>query len=238
MIKEKRFVKTNPSVKKLFEKVAFSYDTQNSVLSMGMDILWRKKLAAILEIPPAGLVLDAATGTAEVALEINRQHPESRIIGIDFSPSMLEEGINKLRYARRSNSIFLSAGDICNLPFKDNLFDAITISFGIRNVDDRPKGIMEFSRVLKSGGKLNIMEFAYPENRFMKSLYSFYFRYIMPPVGNFIAKTPGAYDYLVESVDGFPEPGKFMEELSFAGFKDLKIHDLTFGIARIYRGTK
>jgi demethylmenaquinone methyltransferase / 2-methoxy-6-polyprenyl-1,4-benzoquinol methylase len=235
---EKRFEKSTSSVKKLFKKVAFSYDLQNSVLSMGMDIAWRKKLASVINIPPGGLVLDAATGTAEVALEIYRKHPGSRVIGLDFSPYMLDIGMQKTKRANTWNNILLSAGDICNLPFEANIFDAITISFGIRNVENRQKGVSEFYRVLKPGGQLLIMEFAYPDNRLMKSLYSFYFRYIMPPVGNFIARTPGAYDYLVESVDGFPMPENFVRELASAGFRDFKIHDLTFGIARIYRGGK
>jgi demethylmenaquinone methyltransferase/2-methoxy-6-polyprenyl-1,4-benzoquinol methylase len=238
MKKENQFKKNSHSVKKLFERVAFSYDLQNSVLSLGRDIAWRKKLASIIEIPAGGRILDAATGTAEVALEINKKHPGCRITGLDFSPSMLEIGFNKIKSNGRTDSIFLSAGDICNLPFEDKLFDAVTISFGIRNVENRQKGIIEFYRVLKPGGKLFIMEFAYPENRFMKYLYSFYFRYILPPVGNFIAQTSGAYDYLVESVDGFPTPENFVKELSSTGFRDLKINDLTFGIARIYRGIK
>ena len=237
MKKEKQFEKNSPSVKKLFEKVAFSYDLQNSVLSMGMDIVWRKRLSAILDIPSDGLVLDAATGTGEVAIEIKKQHPESRIIGIDFAPSMLEIGVKKIR-AAGTGSMLLAAGDICNLPFEDNRFHAITISFGIRNVENRPKGIMEFYRVLRPGGLLYVMEFAYPENRFIKYLYSFYFRHILPPVGNFIAKTPGSYDYLVESVDGFPSPENFTGELSLTGFREIEIFNLTFGIARIYRGVK
>ena len=233
---EKHFEKSTWSVKKLFEKVAFSYDLQNSVLSMGMDISWRKKLATIIDVPPGGLILDAATGTAEVAIEIYRQHPESRIIGIDFSPYMLSIGLKKTEAANMWKNIILSVGDICSLPLNDNIFDAITISFGIRNVENRKKGIMEFHRVLKPEGKLYIMEFAYPDNRLMKYLYSFYFRNIMPPIGNFIAKTPGAY--LVESVDGFPAPERFMDELSAAGFKKLSMQNLTFGISRIYRGIK
>ena len=238
MKKEKQFEKSSGSVKKLFEKVAFSYDLQNSVLSMGRDIAWRRKLAAMLEIPQAGLILDAATGTAEIAMEISTKHPGSRITGLDFSPSMLEIGINKIRSAGRTDSIMLTAGDICNLPFEDRLFDAVTISFGIRNVENRQQGIMEFYRVLRPGGKLYIMEFAYPDNRLMKSLYSFYFRYILPPVGNWIARTSGAYDYLVESVDGFPSPENFSGELSSAGFVNVKIYNLTFGIARIYQGVR
>jgi demethylmenaquinone methyltransferase / 2-methoxy-6-polyprenyl-1,4-benzoquinol methylase len=238
MKKEKKFEKNTSSVKKLFEKVAFSYDLQNSVLSMGQDIAWRKRLAALLDVPSDGLILDAATGTAEVALEIERQHPGTRIIGVDFSPSMLEVGIKKIRNTANKNNMLLAAGDICCLPFDDMLFDAITISFGIRNVENRSKGIMEFYRVLKPGGKLYIMEFAYPDNPVMKSLYSFYFRYILPPLGNFIARTPGSYNYLVESVDGFPSPENFMDELSSAGFREVEVFNLTFGIARIYRGIK
>ncbi|MFC1838565.1 ubiquinone/menaquinone biosynthesis methyltransferase [Thermodesulfobacteriota bacterium] len=238
MKKGNRFKKSSKSVKKLFEKVAFSYDLQNSVLSMGRDVAWRKKLAAELEIPIDGLILDAATGTAEVALEISTQRPGCKIIGLDFSFSMLELGIKKIRSAAGKKRVALSAGDICHLPFKDNLFDAVTISFGIRNVDDRKKGILEFNRVLKPGGLLFIMEFAYPDNRFLKPFYSFYFRYIMPPLGNIISLTPGAYNYLVESVDSFPSPEDFVRELGSLGFKQLETFDLTFGIARIYRGLK
>lgn len=238
MKKENRFRKSSPSVKRLFEKVAFSYDLQNSVLSMRRDIAWRKRLATMLDIPPDGIVLDAATGTAEVALDILRQHPKSRVVGLDFSPSMLEIGIKKIRTMGDNGNIVLSAGDICDMPFKDNFFDAATISFGIRNVDNRKRGIMEFYRVLKPGGQLVIMEFAYPDNRFMRLFYSFYFRYIMPPLGNIISMTPGAYNYLVESVDGFPSPEDFLGELASAGFRKLELYDLTFGIARIYKGIK
>ena len=109
---EKHFEKSTSSVKKLFEKVAFSYDLQNSILSMGMDIAWRKKLASVIDIPPGGLVLDAATGTAEVALEIYRQHSGSRVIGIDFSPCMLEIGLQKTKNVDIWRNILLSAGDI------------------------------------------------------------------------------------------------------------------------------
>ena len=238
MKKGNRFEKSSRSVRKLFDKVAFSYDLQNSVLSMGRDIAWRKRLAGILDIPSGGIILDAATGTAEVALEISKQHPGCKIVGLDFSPSMLELGINKIRSARGKERVILSAGDICHLPFMDDMFDAVTISFGIRNVADRKKGIMEFNRVLKPGGHLFIMEFAYPDSRALKPLYSFYFRYIMPPLGNLIAMTPGAYNYLVETVDGFPSPDDFIRELASLGFKQLEIFDLTFGIARIYKGIK
>lgn len=238
MKKESRFNKNSVSVKKLFKKVAFSYDLQNSILSMRMDIAWRKRLATILKIPADGLVLDAATGTAEVALEIKKQHPGSKVVGLDFTPSMLEIGIKKLRGGGGKESIIFSAGDVCYLPFKDNLFDAVTISFGIRNIENRKRGIMEFGRVLKPGGQLLIMEFGYPDNILLKLLYSFYFRYIMPPLGNIISMTPGAYNYLVESVDDFPPPEDFLGELASAGFNKLEINYLTFGIARIYKGIK
>lgn len=238
MNKANRFEKSSRSVRKLFDKVAFSYDLQNSILSLGRDIAWRKKLAAMLDIPSDGIILDAATGTAEVALAISKRHPGCKIVGLDFSPSMLELGLKKVRNLEGNSVLVLSAGDICHLPFQDNLFDTVTISFGIRNVDDRNKGIMEFNRVLKPGGRLFIMEFAYPDSRILKPLYSFYFKYIMPPLGNLIAMTPGAYNYLVTSVDAFPSPDGFARELSSLGFKELKIFNLTFGIARIYKGVK
>lgn len=235
---KKPFKKNSANIKTLFDKVAFSYDLQNSILSMGRDIAWRKKLATAIDIPSNGLILDAATGTAEVALEIGKKHPGSTVAGLDFSLSMLERGNKKTRDVHGKGRIILSAGDICHLPFKDSLFDAVTISFGIRNVENRKKGIMEFHRVLKSGGQLLIMEFAYPENRFLKLLYTVYFRYIMPPLGNIISMTPGAYNYLVDSVEGFPSPEGFKNELASYGFFNLSIYDLTFGIARLYKGTK
>lgn len=238
MKKENTLNKKSKNIKSLFNKVAFSYDLQNSVLSAGRDIAWRKKLAAILDIPSDGLILDAATGTAEIALEISRRYPESIVVGLDFSISMLEKGIKKAHTAQGKERLILSAGDIHHLPFKDDLFDAVTISFGIRNVENRNKGIREFHRVLKPGGQLLIMEFAYPDNRFLKLLYSFYFRYIMPPLGNIISMTPGAYNYLVDSVDDFPSPDGFIRELTSSGFNKLGIYDLTFGIARIYKGIK
>ncbi len=238
MKKKNILKKSGKNIKALFDKIAFSYDLQNSVLSMGRDIAWRKKLGNLLDTSTDGLILDAATGTAEVALEINRKHPGTKIVGLDFSPSMLGIGIKKIRSAGRMESIMLSAGDVCRLPFKDNMFDAVTISFGIRNVDNRNRGIMEFHRVLKPGGHLLIMEFSYPDNRYLKPLYSFYFRYIMPPLGNIISMTPGAYNYLVASVDDFPSPEGLIGELTSSGFNKPEIYDLTFGIARIYKAIK
>jgi demethylmenaquinone methyltransferase/2-methoxy-6-polyprenyl-1,4-benzoquinol methylase len=225
-------------VKRMFEDIAFSYDFQTSFLSLGRDIQWRKIMAGSFPVQPGSWVLDMATGTAEIAIEFCRQNPEARVIGLDFSPRMLALGAKKLRERGLENCICLSIGDARTLPFEKDCFDAVTMGFGIRNIQERKQVLAEFGRVLRPGGHLLIMEFDYPDDRLMRMLYRFYFHRIFPLVGNWLSKTDYAYSYLVDSVRAFPRPKEFLKEMEDGGFKHLKVKNLTWGIARIYSGKK
>jgi demethylmenaquinone methyltransferase/2-methoxy-6-polyprenyl-1,4-benzoquinol methylase len=222
----------------MFETIAGTYDFQNSFLSLRRDVYWRKVLAQSIRLHNGGTVLDVAVGTAEVALEICRCHPEVRVIGVDFSPAMLTVGRRKIEARKMADRIKIAVGDGRRLPVRSNAVDALTISFGIRNIEERDLVLAEFHRVLRPGGQLLIMEFSYPNGPLLGRLYRLYFDHILPPVGNFISRTNYAYRYLSDSVDGFPHDEGFLDEIGRAGFTELGIQELTFGIAKIYHGIK
>ena len=225
-------------VKKMFETIAFSYDFQNSFLSMRRDSYWRRVLAQSLRLKDEALVLDMATGTGEVAIEICKHHPSAKVVGVDFSPKMLSIGQEKVRDRGFDRDIHLSLGDGRQLPVKSGNFDAATIAFGIRNIEERDQALAEFNRVLKPGGQLLIMEFDIPDDAVLGTMYRLYFDYIMPPLGNLLSRTNYAYSYLATSVHGFPSANDFLEEIGRAGFTSLGIKKLTYGIAKIFRGVK
>lgn len=223
-------------IKGMFESIAFSYDFQNSFLSLGRDKYWRRVLAESVRLHGGRIVLDMATGTGEVAIEIYKRIPEVRVIALDFSPSMLAIAQKKVRSRGLGDRIRLSLGDARCLPLKNSSFDLLTIAFGIRNIEQCALALAEFRRVLKPGGKLLIMEFDYPENPVLKKLYRLYFDWVLPPVGNWLSRTDYAYSHLVESVRRFPRQEKFLADMAAAGFSDLGVKRLTYGIARIYKG--
>jgi demethylmenaquinone methyltransferase/2-methoxy-6-polyprenyl-1,4-benzoquinol methylase len=222
----------------MFESIAFSYDFQNSFLSLGRDISWRRTLAASIEVPRDGIVLDLATGTAELALEISIRHPGVRVAGLDFSTRMLAIGRRKVQAAGLSARVALNLGDARRLPFKAGSFDGATMAFGIRNIRERKEVLWEIRRVLKQGAQLWIMEFDCPDYPVLGKLYRFYFDHIMPPIGNWLSRTDYAYSYLARSVHGFPAEKDFLQEIGEAGFVPLGVKRLSLGIAKIYRGLR
>jgi len=226
------------AVKAMFETIAPSYDFQNSFLSLRRDIYWRRALADILQLNQGAIVLDVAVGTAETALAISLRYPRVRVVGVDFSPAMLDVGMKKIIGRGFRSRIHLTVGDGRQLPIQSGSVDAVTISFGIRNVEERSLALAEFHRVLKPGGSLFIMEFSYPDQPLLYRLYRLYFDYILPPVGNLISRTNYAYSYLSDSVDTFPCDELFVAEIAAAGFSHLGIKKLTFGISKIYQGRK
>jgi len=225
-------------VKRMFESIAFSYDFQNSFLSLGQDISWRRTLARSVQAPRGGIVLDLATGTAELAMAICSHHPGVRVVGLDFSPSMLAIGQSKVQSRGLEGRIGLSLGDARRLPFKTGFFDGATMAFGIRNIDERRDVLVEIRRVLKEGARLWIMEFDCPDQPVLGTLYRFYFDRIMPPLGNWLSRTDYAYSYLAKSVHGFPSEKEFLQEIADAGFTPLGVKRLSLGIAKIYSGMK
>jgi demethylmenaquinone methyltransferase/2-methoxy-6-polyprenyl-1,4-benzoquinol methylase len=225
-------------VKKMFETIAFSYDFQNSFLSLRRDVYWRRVLAQFIQVRAEAFILDIATGTAEVAIEICKHHTGAKVVGVDFSPKMIAIGQEKVKSRHLDGRIHLSLGDGRQLPVKSGHFDAATIAFGIRNIEERYKALAEFYRVLKPGGQLLIMEFDIPDDPVLGTLYRFYFDRIMPPLGNWLSRTSYAYSYLADSVHGFPGEQVFVQEISEAGFVSIGVKKLTYGIAKIFKGVK
>jgi len=225
-------------IKRMFESIAFSYDFQNSFLSLGQDISWRRTLASSVHVPQGGILLDLATGTAELAMEICIHHPGLRVAGLDFSPRMLAIGQRKVRAKGLLRRIDLNLGDARRLPFKAGSFDCATMAFGIRNIEERHDVLKEISRVLKKGGQLWIMEFDCPDHPVLGRLYRFYFDHLMPPIGNWLSRTDYAYTYLARSVHRFPAEKDFLQEIAAAGFMTLGVKQLSLGIAKIYQGIK
>lgn len=225
-------------VSKMFDKVASSYDLLNRLTTLGIDIIWRKKAINTLDRSHKK-ILDVATGTADVALEINKQFPDAeQIIGLDISPEMLNKGREKIANKGLSDRIKLVEGDSENLPYEDHYFDAITVSFGVRNFEDLPKGLSELQRVLKPGGQLMVLEFSHPTVFPIKQLFNFYFKYILPSIGRVISSDKDAYQYLYDSVQAFPNNEGFLKLLHQSGFKSNQCKPLTFGICSIYTGIK
>lgn len=224
-------------VAEMFNNIAHRYDFLNRSLSMGIDVLWRKKMIAQLKAMRPKVILDVATGTGDVALEAMSLKPE-RVVGVDISTGMLELGKQKIAKRGLSSTIQMVEGDSENLPFDDNTFDAVTVAFGVRNFENLNKGLKEINRVLRKDGKLVVLEFSQPKAFPVKQLYWFYFNNILPVFGKMLSKDASAYTYLPESVKAFPDGDAFLAQLKKAGFSANFKRPLTFGIATIYTGVK
>ena len=221
----------------MFNNISKRYDLLNHVLSFGIDILWRKKAISLLQKDQPKLILDIATGTGDFAIEALALNPD-KVIGVDISEGMLDEGRKKMKKRKLDQKIDLRLGDSEKLLFEDNKFDAVIVSFGVRNFENFEKGIADMYRVLKPGGKTVIVEFSKPKKFPMKQGYNFYFRYILPQIGKLVSKDDSAYTYLPESVQAFPDGKDFLTVLEKVGFKNTKCKTLTFGISSIYMGEK
>ncbi|MEQ8927697.1 MAG: bifunctional demethylmenaquinone methyltransferase/2-methoxy-6-polyprenyl-1,4-benzoquinol methylase UbiE [Fulvivirga sp.] len=234
--KEKKTGKKQ-QVAEMFNNISKKYDFLNHFLSLGIDILWRKKAIKYLKKDQPKYILDIATGTGDFAIEALALKPD-KVVGVDISEGMLAVGKEKMKKKGLDKIIDLQLGDSEKLLFDDNTFDAIIVSFGVRNFEDLEKGLKDMNRVLKNGGKVVILEFSKPTKFPFKQLYNFYFKAILPKIGRLISKDSSAYTYLPESVDAFPDGDKFLTVLQNAGFKDNKCKPLTFGISSIYIGQK
>lgn len=222
-----------PDTVNLFNRVAKHYDALNTFFSLGMDRQWRKRLAE--EIKGSRSVLDLATGTGEVAIETVHKLQKAQVVGIDPSAEMLALARQKIESGGYSERIMLAQCEAENLPFKDNVFDAVTIAFGIRNTVDPKKSLLQMKRVLKNGGKAGIMEFAVPGNKLFAPLYLFYFKKILPVVGS-IFGTGKEYKYLSDSTESFPQREDFVDLIKEAGLEPEKSIELMMGIVIIYIG--
>ena len=225
-------------VSKMFDNIAPWYDFLNHFLSLGIDITWRKKAIRELKSIQPKTILDVATGTADLAIEANKQLSPDQIVGIDISNEMLEIGRKKIENRSLKNKIDLRLGDSENLPFPDNTFDAVTVAFGVRNFENLEQGMKEMNRVLKQGGMIVVLEFSRPTLFPFKQLYNFYFKNMLPIIGRITSKDPKAYNYLYESVQAFPDGKDFIEVMGKTGFKSAIHKPLTLGVCSIYRALK
>ncbi len=221
----------------MFDSISPKYDLLNHLLSGGIDIIWRKKAINLLKDKGIKSVLDIATGTADFAIEALKINPD-KIVGVDISAGMLAFGKEKINKLGLADKITLQMGDSEKLPFSDNSFDAIIVSFGVRNYENLEKGLTDMLRVLKPAGYCLILEFSNPHKFPMKQLYSFYSNYCLPLIGKLISKDPAAYTYLPESVEAFPDGPAFISIYEKIGFEKTTWIPMTGGICSIYLGRK
>ncbi|EAY29592.1 bifunctional demethylmenaquinone methyltransferase/2-methoxy-6-polyprenyl-1,4-benzoquinol methylase UbiE [Microscilla marina] len=224
-------------VAKMFDNISPKYDFLNHFLSLGIDIYWRKRAIKLLKPHKPSHILDVATGTGDFAIAALKAKP-TKVTGVDISAGMLEVGKQKIKKKGLENVISLELGDSEKLAFEDNYFDAVIVSFGVRNFENLEKGLQDIYRVTKPGGKVVILEFSKPTSFPFKQIYSFYFKYILPLIGKIVSKDQAAYTYLPESVHAFPYGKEFVNILNNTGFNHTKCIPLTFGISSIYTGTK
>jgi demethylmenaquinone methyltransferase/2-methoxy-6-polyprenyl-1,4-benzoquinol methylase len=226
------------SIRSLFNNIAPTYDFLNHLLSLRRDLYWRKM--AVRELNGIeGWILDIATGTGDVAIEIIHQNDHDRkVYGLDFSELMLKRAQQKVFERKLSKIIALSLADALSLPFRDNTFNASVIAFGLRNIVKKEQALSEMVRVIKSRGKLVVLEFTLPEKGLMKRLFPIYFQRILPQLGGLISRDQGAYSYLPESVLHFASAENYKEAMRSVGLESVRSQSLTGGIASIITGIK
>lgn len=225
-------------VAQMFNNIAHRYDFLNRFMSAGIDVGWRKKAIKELVSLRPKMVLDVATGTADVALLANKILHPNKIIGIDISEGMLSLGREKIEKLNLQRTIELQLGDSENLAFEDNYFDAITVAFGVRNFENLEKGLKEILRVLKPRGKFVVLECSKPQKQGIKGFYNFYMNKIMPNFGSILSGNKQAYLYLNNSVQAFPEGQQFLNIMNEAGFTQTYLQTLSLGVCTIYCGSK
>jgi demethylmenaquinone methyltransferase/2-methoxy-6-polyprenyl-1,4-benzoquinol methylase len=226
--------KSPDRVARMFDAIAPRYDLLNHVLSVGLDQRWRARAVEALELPAGACVLDLCTGTGDLAVATVRRGVGATVVGVDFAGAMLKLGLAKVRERGLSRAIRLVRGDATRIPLVGRSCDAATIGFGIRNVAEPERALAEIARVLKPGARVAILEFGQPAIPGVRSLYDWYFRYLLPLVGRLVSKHQSAYTYLPASVGTFPPPEQFSSMIAHHGFSKVTAVPLTFGIVYLY----
>ena len=224
-------------IAKMFDAISNEYDGLNRVISFGIDIKWRNKVVQIVADSDPKNILDIATGTGDLAINLTRTNA-SQIIGLDISEGMLDVGRKKILKKELHQTIDMVVGDSENLPFNDSSFDAITVAFGVRNFENLEVGLAEILRVLKPGGVFVVLETSVPTKFPFKQGYYFHTRVFLPLIGRLFSKDKSAYSYLSESASKFPYGTAFNNILNKTGFINTKALPQTFGVATIYTATK
>ena len=223
----------------MFDAIAPRYDFLNHLLSAGIDRHWRSRAIRSMGLTGRERVLDLCTGTADLAIAARQARPGAAcVVGVDFAGAMLAIAADKIRRAGLSREIALVRGDATRIPVADASVDAVTIAFGIRNVEDPEVACRDIARVLKPGGRLTILEFAIPTTPLFRAAYLSYFRHILPRIGRAISGHDAAYGYLPASVGAFASPDAFMNLLRKHGFTDVSADSLTFGSVFLYKARR
>jgi demethylmenaquinone methyltransferase/2-methoxy-6-polyprenyl-1,4-benzoquinol methylase len=223
----------NPGSGEMFDQIAGRYDLLNRLMSMGIDQSWRRKTVAAMALSDGALVLDLATGTADLAMMIAKIHPDARVIGSDPSERMLEVGAEKVEREGLAGRVTLEVGDAQTLPYENDTFDACCIAFGIRNVPDRRAALTEMARVTKPGGRVAVLELGEPSVGWLSPFARFHVRKVIPRLGSMLSGSR-EYRYLQESIAAFPPAHDFAEQMRIAGLDVLEIKPLTFGACTLF----
>ena len=224
-------------VTKMFDNISKEYDGLNRVISFGIDIKWRNEVVKIVDKTSPSVILDIATGTGDLAINLAKTKAH-QIIGLDISEGMLQVGRKKVEKLQLSNTIEMVYGDSENIPFDNNTFDAITVAFGVRNFENLEKGLSEIFRVLKPGGTFVVLETSVPTKTPFKQGYAIYSKYLLPLIGKLFSKDKLAYKYLSDSAAAFPYGTAFNNILNKTGFINVVDQPQTFGVATIYIAKK
>jgi demethylmenaquinone methyltransferase/2-methoxy-6-polyprenyl-1,4-benzoquinol methylase len=231
--------KSNSRVRDMFGQIAPRYDLLNHMLSLNIDKTWRRKTVDRLRIRNTSPVLDVCTGTGDLAMAIRAKFGTSvPVFGSDFCHQMLALGVRKSQRNPRADVHYVEA-DSQSLPFEDNIFQCVTVAFGLRNVADTDRGLAEMLRVCEPGGQVAVLEFSQPTTVGLKQTYNFYFKHILPRVGQLMARNDrSAYEYLPASVSQFPSGQKLVDRMQANGIRNVTTTPMTFGVVTLYEGTK
>ncbi|MGB0744859.1 MAG: bifunctional demethylmenaquinone methyltransferase/2-methoxy-6-polyprenyl-1,4-benzoquinol methylase UbiE [Opitutales bacterium] len=226
------------AVSRMFAGIAGRYDLANHLLSGGIDFYWRRVLTSMVRAFGPKDVVDLATGSGDVAFKLrDRLGASVPVTGLDFCEPMLEEAREKKKRKPTYADLSFNFGDCMQLPLEENSIDAVTISFGVRNFEDRQKGLREILRVLRPEGRLYVLEFSQPDSWF-RPIYYFYLKYILPRIAAITTGDKSAYDYLAGTIENFPTKEELAEQLKLAGFDAVNATGLTFSIVAIHEATK
>ncbi|MGH9158958.1 MAG: bifunctional demethylmenaquinone methyltransferase/2-methoxy-6-polyprenyl-1,4-benzoquinol methylase UbiE [Vicinamibacteraceae bacterium] len=222
----------------MFDAIAGRYDLLNHLLSAGLDLYWRARAVAALRLTGSEVVLDLCTGTCDLALGLCRPRGARRVVGVDFSAEMLRVGLAKVRTKGKERRVPLLRGDAMRIPLADASVDAVTMAFGLRNVETPVVALAEVARVLRPGGRIAILEFGAPRLPVVRSLYLWYFRHVLPRVGRLVSRHGSAYTYLPASVDAFAPPEQVAATIESQGLSAVRIVQLSLGIVYMYAAAK
>ena len=225
-------------VKDIFASVTDKYDFLNRFLSGWRDVAWRKRTVQEMNFFNTNRFLDVATGTGDLALDCANAYPDVNVTGVDFVQEMVDNGLKKVENQDLTERVILKWGDATNLEFDDNSFDVTAIAFGIRNIPDKEKALMEMRRIIVPDGQVMVLELTTPEPGFWQNTYSFYLNGVLPKLAKWFTKNPAAYEYLADSIMNFPTRREFVAIMESLRLKNCRAIPLTFGVCTLYIGNK